>query len=254
MAATVNGFGYGGDVGGQRGHYYLKTINASSSVLNNINDPSNNTPPISRMQKLLDIDGSGRLLLLAPYGNGYYASRDTWISGDGMTTEEAKAGSVNHKTRVRIEADDRVIYKASNMVRVQLNLPTMIVDSNFHMFTHLSSYPLTLAEHLTLRLPASKHPEIPGSATDLTRVIQTDSIASHGTHNSSDTYDPYSFDWHFLEKADEGRMDVLDYGCSVVPGGLFFDDNLTIYAAYGNAPASDFPNGILVLYQLFDED
>ena len=236
MATTVNGFGGSGGGEALRGDYIIKVIDAPGTALSNITASSNNTPPAESMQKLLDISGPGRLLLLAPY-----------------------ASSNNAEVRVRVDADDRVIYKACKG-KVLFNYYS---DSNYHSSNTIPAvifapgafgpaseaysgnnvlYPGT-----AFVLPKYKYfPNYTFYTNDdpygMITTEHIDRISGRGVENAVD----------FHTRDDDNRIGELDYWRSAFYGGLYFDDNLTIRAAYGSAPDGHQTNGIFVVYQLFD--
>lgn len=266
MAITVNGFGAGsGGGGGRRGVYYMRLINAGSSVLSGMTATNNPAPPVSSMQELLNIDGSGRLLLLAAYGNARAKNKHQFY--DNAEDIERTSGFA----RVRIAADDRVIYKACVMVRATSpssvdgyavtgdHIPPLIEDPSF-------SYGLSIGNNgnsrssntLSYQFRHSDCPFLPGqpgTGYETKRIVTIDELIDYGSTSESARAVPRSVpaSYYFHTPNDDGAKTSPDYCCSIFPGGLYFDGNLTIHAAYGLAPIAASPNGILVIYELFDE-
>ena len=239
MAITVNGFGGAGVGGGQRGDYFIKVIDAPGSGLNGISNSANYTPATGNMQKLLDMPGPGRLLLLAPYS--------------------ATTGS-NKEVRIRVDADDRVIYKAckgknlfnysdsNGYYTIGDGLPKVIFTPGFFVDESINAAsPNTVYPSTSFLLRKDKF--FPGYTfgqhNDAYAIIRTENIIANYNQGIENCVD-------FHTREDDNRTGQLDYWRSAFLDGLFFDGNLTIRAAYTDAPSQYYKNGILVVYQLFD--
>jgi len=252
MAITVNGFGVGSGGGGAlRGDCYMKVINAKGNIiLDNIKDPSNYTPSVDKMQELLNVQGPGRLLLLAPFGNYEYPSTAPPI-------------------RLRVDADDRTIYKTCSCSRI-IERYSSTGDESFIYFATGDSLPVALIDNLFFNNDFQDSGDTHVYPLDVRLSLRTDKyFPGKKFGNKASVNDRYvtivlnyrtdvlkanneiGFDFHNRE--DDNRLGVEDYWISLFPGGLFFDDNLIIHAAYGYTGNSDFKNGILAIYQLFDE-
>ena len=265
MAITVNGFGAGsGGGGGRRGVYYARLINAGSSVLSGMTATNNPAPPVSSMQELLNIDGSGRLLLLAAYGNSR-ARNKLQFYGNAEQTDRTSGFA-----RVRIAADERIIYKACVMVRAtapsdvdgySVNgdyLPSLIEDPSFTYDLSRNNGTSRSDSNLSFRFRNSDCPFLPGQPGTRyarERIVTIDELNDYGSTTESDRAVSSSVpvSYYFHTPNDDGAKSSPDYCCSIFPGGLYFDSNLTIHAAYGLAPIEASPNGILAIYELFDE-
>lgn len=268
MAITVNGFGGGGGGESRTGTYYLKVINAGSAVLSGLTVDNNPSPAVSSMQEMLNIDGPGRLLLLAAYGNAYNQNKLQYY---GDTTQAERTNGV---ARVRVAADSRVIYKACRMVRPTIEisgdsshtldgrgiLPSLVEDIFFTNELITGQSATRLSSNILFQLRPSEVPFLPapsGQGAEIKREIRVDSLSDYAsrTNTSSSSYCnlQYPASYFFHTPDDDGTKTAPDYCCSLFPGGLNFDGNLTIHAAYGIAPTAIYPNGIVVLYELYDD-
>lgn len=261
MAITVNGFGGGGGGESRTGTYYLKVINAGSAVLSGLNVDNNPSPAVSSMQEMLNIDGPGRLLLLAAYGNAYHQNK---LQYSGNTSETDRT---NGFVRVRAAADNRVIYKACQMVRATIaadgypgysmdtgyKLPSLIEDPYFTAGFISGSTDVRYSSSIHLQFRPSDCPFLPGPDSQSEKRRRYIYIDELNDSISANRDIPYPASYYFHTPDDDGTKTTPDYCCSLFPDGLYFDGNLTIHAAYGIAPTSAIPNGIVALYQLFDD-
>lgn len=269
MAITVNGFGGGGGGESRTGTYYLKVINAGSAVLSGLTVDNNPSPAVSSMQEMLNIDGPGRLLLLAAYGNAYNQNKLQYY---GDTTQAERKNGV---ARVRVAADSRVIYKACRMVRPTIeisgdsshtldgrgDLPSLVEDIFFTNEIMNGQSNTRLSGGISFQFRPSELPFLPAPSSQsaaIRREITIDSLRDYtardntsATSTRCDLQYPASYFFHTPD--DDGTKTAPDYCCSLFPGGLNFDGNLTIHAAYGIAPTAIYPNGIVVLYELYDD-
>lgn len=254
MAISVNGFGGAGGSDGQRGNYYMKILNASSAVLNGLTVTNNPTPAVGSMQKLLDIPGPGRLLLLAAYGHALNDNKKQHYAS--ATTAER----TNGYARVRVAADERIIYKACMMVPISIDdsrvtllngrpLPPLIVDPYFCYNTVNANSSGNPMSSMTFETVRGMHPS-PDASGNRTVTVCGPGTKYTATEAFSNTIDPL---YYLHTPEDDNQTGVLDYHCSVIPGGLYFDGNLTIHAAFGISPDASSPNGVFAIYELFEE-
>ena len=223
MAIDVNGFGMGGANSSPSKFYFERISAGSAGVISNISSAANNTPSRSVMTRLLNLQGPGRLHVLAVYGNGAY-------SRPGVQSSDITDVTIgNSQARLQIIRDDEdPIRKGAQLIRLNgthyLLMKSALAENIATAASHNLAFTEPYVSNNTIRAYA-RTAEDPGSYPELESI---QSLVSNG---------------------------VLDMTATYYPNGLYFENSLEVYACFGNNPTSSSysdGNGIWAVYELFE--